>query len=150
MGWEASALNSITVHLVNICLESIRSGEESIIKQYRERSCLSTIKIMSQATRKTNADQSYCGHYKITGNVCVVCDLENTVIMSYGSTLGVPFLNNIMENIDIEKVESVHDDWLRMHNPPLKSQFDSSDFHHTMQRSMLCKLVNESNVESTH
>ncbi|KAL9537016.1 hypothetical protein MBANPS3_012157 [Mucor bainieri] len=35
----------------------------------RERSCLSNIKIMSPVTKKTNAQQSYCGHYELTGSV---------------------------------------------------------------------------------
>ncbi|CAO0793316.1 unnamed protein product [Mucor circinelloides] len=102
---------------------------------------------MSQATRKTNAAHSYCGHYEITGSVWVECNLENTV-MNYGGTLGVPFLmNHIMENINIEKVKLVHDR-PRMQTPLLKSQFGSSDFHHTLQRNMLCKLVNKADVES--
>ncbi|KAG1091097.1 hypothetical protein G6F42_019517 [Rhizopus arrhizus] len=93
---------------------------QSGVLNYRERSCLSNIKI----TRKINNQQSYCGHYEPSGIVWAEYNLENTV-MNYGDTLG------IMNNISTAKIKLIHDK-LRMQNSLLKTPFDSSDLHHSM------------------
>ncbi|KAL7322414.1 hypothetical protein PS15p_212034 [Mucor circinelloides] len=72
---------------------------------------------------------------------------ENTVI-NYGDTLGIPFLQGIMNSIDTAKVKLIHDK-LRMQDLLLKTPFDSSDLHHNMQQNMLCKLANKADVVTT-
>lgn len=69
--------------------------------------------------------------------------------MHYGGTFRVPFLQHIMNNIDIDKVKLIHDK-LPLQNPLINTPFDSTDVHHTMQRSMLCKLVSKTNVDTAH
>ncbi|KAG0734881.1 hypothetical protein G6F57_015366 [Rhizopus arrhizus] len=70
---------------------------------YRERSVLSPIKIMSQISRKHSSRNRYCGHYQLTGSVWTAHNLEFIHLLHSGAH-GLPFERKLLEAIDQEKV----------------------------------------------
>ncbi|CEP16231.1 hypothetical protein, partial, partial [Parasitella parasitica] len=81
---------------------------------------------MSRMTRKTNTAESYCGHYELTGSMWSKVNMEFTQML-HGGSLGIPILENIMQDIDVNKDNATH---------------------YTLQKSMLCNLVNRADVNA--
>ncbi|CEP16239.1 hypothetical protein [Parasitella parasitica] len=95
--------------------------------------------------KKTNTAESYCGHYELTGSMWSEVNMEFTQML-HGGTFGIPILENIMQDIDVNKVKLMHD-FLKAQNPLLQN-FDSSATRYTLQKSMLCNLINRADVNA--
>lgn len=75
----------------------------SLELNYRERSCLSPIKIMSQTTRKLSSSRVFCGHYEVSGSIWTRHNLEFAQML-YGGALGIPYVREMMANMNLERV----------------------------------------------
>ncbi|KAI9332927.1 hypothetical protein BD770DRAFT_452272 [Pilaira anomala] len=65
---------------------------------YKELSALSPIKIMTIIMRNFTANDTYCGHYMLTGSVWATANREFLHVL-YGGVLGFPFHPNIVETL---------------------------------------------------
>ncbi|KAG1044882.1 hypothetical protein G6F43_011384 [Rhizopus delemar] len=106
--------NTLQIIVCQGCLKKLASGRpmatftypglhftDSYKLNYRERSALSPVKIMSQISRNT-----YCGHYQLTGSVWTEHNLEFIHLVHSGAH-GLPFERKLMEAIDRQKVMDI-------------------------------------------
>lgn len=73
---------------------------------YRERGCLSPIKIMTRITRGRAEGRQYCGHYQQSGTTWTEQNLE-LIQMLYGGLIGIPIDRDIMEPINVDRVRQL-------------------------------------------
>ncbi|CEP07171.1 hypothetical protein, partial, partial [Parasitella parasitica] len=73
---------------------------------YRERSAISHIQIMTRIMRSRSQARAYCGHYEQSGTTWTEHNLK-FVQMMYGGLNGSPMMRGIMEPIDVDKVRRV-------------------------------------------
>lgn len=75
----------------------------SLELNYRKRSSLSPVKTMSQTTRNLSSSRVFCGHYEVSGSIWTHHNLEFSQML-YGGALGIPYVRDMMANINLERV----------------------------------------------
>ncbi|KAG0827569.1 hypothetical protein G6F17_014188 [Rhizopus arrhizus] len=88
---------------------------------YRERSVLSPIKLMSQITRKSTLSHGRIGHFELKGPMYTTHNYEFAE-MAYGGTLSLFFVRGDPAMIRKQKVEEAYRALQTMH--PLLSRYD--------------------------
>lgn len=125
--------------------ESISDRMRAQDWNYKERSCLSAIKIMSRLTRKTSSNSTNCGHYQMSGDIWTRLNMEFTQL-KYGGSLGIPFIKNIMNEINEEKVLRMFN-YLKQNNR-LLANLETPDASEHLQRSFIHNLAHYTNEET--
>ncbi|KAI8326799.1 hypothetical protein EDC96DRAFT_429602, partial [Choanephora cucurbitarum] len=110
---------------------------------YRERSTISPIKIMSRITRCRSNVRSYCGHYEQSRTTWTEHNLE-FLQMLYGGVNGTPLMREESQSINFENVRHVFQ-LLRTVNP-LLSRYDdvSMDFQ---QEQFALRKISSRNID---
>ncbi|KAI9332924.1 hypothetical protein BD770DRAFT_294654, partial [Pilaira anomala] len=74
---------------------------------YKELSALSPIKIMTLINRNLSANNTYSGHYMLSGSVWATANREFLYVL-YGGLLGFPFYPDTTRGIDQQKVRDAY------------------------------------------
>ncbi|KAI9468302.1 MAG: hypothetical protein EXX96DRAFT_464642, partial [Benjaminiella poitrasii] len=91
---------------------------------YREKSMLSPIKLMTQMTRKSSIYKGRIGHYEIKGSLYMKHSYEFPAV-AYGGSIGLTFTKGEPGNVNIENVKNAFQT-LQQTNPLLHS-YNSRD-----------------------
>ncbi|KAI9329523.1 hypothetical protein BD770DRAFT_449668 [Pilaira anomala] len=105
---------------------------------YRERACLSPVKIMSQITRGRSRNHNYCGHYEQTGATWSENNVEFTQML-YGGLMGSPYIRGMMTNIDQNKVRRLFA--ILQSINPLLQRYNLPEIRQENQRNILHTVV---------
>lgn len=107
---------------------------------YREKSILACVQLMSQITRESTIASGRIGHFELAGYIQLKHCYE-FANMIYGGMLGLPFRRgNELENFDMEKVRTAYR-LLCEHNPMLLNYLTNLDMaesiveHHVKENS---------------
>ncbi|CAO0792295.1 unnamed protein product [Mucor circinelloides] len=74
---------------------------------YREKSFLSPIKIMSQITRKSTVTSGRIGHYEMKGYLGLKNNYELFASMAYGGMIGLQFRRGL-QKVDMDRVKEAY------------------------------------------
>ena len=98
--------------LLIVLMEILGDVPESVVNlNYREKSMLSPIKLMSQITRKSTITTGRIGHYEMKGYVALDSNYEFASV-AYGGMIGLPFQRGL-RHVDLDRVKAAYVDLCR-------------------------------------
>lgn len=94
--------------MTSLLIEKLGDIPHSVAKlNYREKSFLSPIKIMSQITRKSTVTSGRIGHYEMKGYLGLKNNYELFASMAYGGMIGLQFRRGL-QKVDMDRVKEAY------------------------------------------